>query len=78
MMTSYENSPSDEPLLGIFLETIKGLVHTIIIYNEDKMVVNWEEIAPIPLPFNTHCFPACDTLTLCRPHRVCAVPNHYI
>ena len=25
------------------------------------MVVNCEEIAPIPLPFNTHCFPVCDS-----------------
>jgi hypothetical protein len=26
------------------------------------MVVNWEEIAPIYLPFNTHCFHVCERL----------------
>jgi hypothetical protein len=40
------------------------------------MAVDWEEIAPIPLPFNTHCFPAPDTLIFMASICVCNVPKN--
>jgi hypothetical protein len=40
------------------------------------MAVDWEEIAPIPLPFNTHCFPVLDTPILWRPYCVRTVPKN--